>query len=69
MEVLSDLNNLQLKIQMTIPNVPHDFENRFKATSGHLLMVWAILAGIHSGIFTDWKYPAAQSVERYQGVI
>lgn len=30
---IADLNNLQLKIQMTIPNVPHDFENRFKATS------------------------------------
>ena len=42
---IADLNNLQLKIQMTVPNVPHDFENRFEATSGHLLMVWAILAG------------------------
>ena len=29
---IANLNDLQLKIQMTVPNVPHDFENRFEAT-------------------------------------
>ncbi len=42
---IANLNDLQLKIQMTVPNVPHDFENRFEATSGHLFMVWAVLFG------------------------
>ena len=42
---IANLNDLQLKIQMTVPNVPHDFENRFEATSGHLLMVWAVMFG------------------------
>lgn len=39
----SGLNDLQLKIQMTVPTVPHDFETRFEAASEHLLMVWGIL--------------------------
>ncbi len=37
------LNDLQLKIQMTVPSVPHDFESRFEATSEHLTTVWIIL--------------------------
>lgn len=37
------LNDLQLKIQMTVPSVPHEFESGFEATSEHLFMVWLIL--------------------------
>lgn len=37
------LNDLQLKIQMTVPSVPHDFEARFEATDSHLLIVWGVL--------------------------
>lgn len=37
------LNDLQLKIQMTVPTVPHEFENQFEAASSHLLTVWGIL--------------------------
>lgn len=37
------LNDLQLKIQMTVPSVPHDFESRFESTSEHLITVWLIL--------------------------
>lgn len=40
---IARLNDLQLKIQMEVPTVPHDFEERFDATSEHLLHVWAIL--------------------------
>lgn len=39
----ANLNDMQLKIQMTVPTVPHDFESRFEAASDHLLMVWLIL--------------------------
>lgn len=37
------LNDLQLKIQMTVPTVPHEFEERFESTPEHLLIVWLIL--------------------------
>lgn len=40
---IARLNDLQLKIQMEVPTVPHEFEDRFDATSEHLLKVWAIL--------------------------
>lgn len=40
---ISRLNDLQLKIQMSVPNVPHDFEQQFESTQNHLLMVWGIL--------------------------
>ena len=40
---IARLNDLQLKIQMEVPTVPHEFEDRFDATSEHLLHVWAIL--------------------------
>jgi len=40
---ISRLNDLQLKIQMSVPTVPHDFEERFEATSEHLCWVWGIL--------------------------
>lgn len=42
---ISRLNDLQLRIQMTIPTVPHDFEERFDATAAHLTHVWGILVG------------------------
>lgn len=47
---IARLNDLQLKIQMEVPSVPHDFESRFDATPEHLLQVWAILV-IFSLIF------------------
>lgn len=37
------LNEMQLKIQLTVPNVPHEAEDMFNATSEHLLIVWGIL--------------------------
>lgn len=37
------LNDLQLKIQMTVPSVPHDFETRFESTAEHLTSVWGVL--------------------------
>ncbi len=40
---ISDLNSLPLRIQETVPSVPHDVEKIFEATSGHLLTVWGIL--------------------------
>lgn len=40
---IARLNDLQLKIQMEVPSVPHEFETRFDATPEHLLQVWAIL--------------------------
>lgn len=36
-------NDLQLKIQMTVPSVPHEFEEQFEATAGHLSFVWIVL--------------------------
>lgn len=39
------LNDLPLKIQMTVPTVPHDFEARFESTPEHLLTVWLVLLG------------------------
>lgn len=47
---IARLNDLQLKIQMEVPSVPHDFESRFDATPEHLLQVWTILV-IFSLIF------------------
>ena len=40
---ISDLNSLPLRIQETVPSVPHEVEKIFEATSGHLLTVWGIL--------------------------
>lgn len=39
------LNDLVLRIQMTVPSVPHDFEKGFESSTSHLLVVWGILAG------------------------
>lgn len=39
----SNLNNMQLKIQATVPTVPHEFESQFESVSGHMLTVWMIL--------------------------
>ena len=38
----SDLNNLQLKIQMEIPTIGHEAEDMFDHTTVHLYQVWGI---------------------------
>lgn len=38
----SDLNNLQLKIQMEIPTIGHEAEDMFNHTADHLYQVWGI---------------------------
>lgn len=40
----SNLNDMPLRIQATVPAVPHEAEDMFLSTPGHLLLVWAILA-------------------------
>ncbi|MDE6312481.1 MAG: ABC transporter permease [Lachnospiraceae bacterium] len=40
---IARLNDLQLKIQLEVPSVPHEFEGQFEATKEHLLQVWGIL--------------------------
>ena len=42
---ISELNNLPLKIQETIPTVPHEAEDMFLHTQGHLISVWCVLVG------------------------
>lgn len=39
----SNLNSMKLKIQLTVPNVPHEIENMFKYSAKHLYNVWGIL--------------------------
>lgn len=46
---ISNLNELPLKIQMTIPTVPHEAEDMFLHTAGHLAQVWIILASFSLG--------------------
>lgn len=40
---ISDLNELPLRIQMTIPTVPHEAEDMFLRSAEHLAQVWIIL--------------------------
>lgn len=40
---ISDLNELPLRIQETVPTVPHEAEEMFEHSDGHLLLVWGIL--------------------------
>lgn len=40
---ISDLNQMMLKIQMTVPEVPHEAEEMFLHTAQHLRQVWGIL--------------------------
>lgn len=40
---ISRLNDISLKIQETVPTIPHEFEAKFEATGSHLLMTWGIL--------------------------
>lgn len=40
---ISRLNDIQLKIQATVPTIPHEFENKFRTTGNHLLMTWGKL--------------------------
>lgn len=46
---ISDLNELPLKIQMTVPTVPHEAEDMFLRSAGHLALVWTILTGFSAG--------------------
>lgn len=46
---ISDLNELPLKIQMTVPAVPHEADDMFLRTAGHLLLVWAVLLAFSIG--------------------
>jgi hypothetical protein len=39
----SDLNSLQLKIQMQVPSVEHEAENMFEHSITHICIVWMIL--------------------------
>lgn len=39
----SNLNDMQLKIQLTVPTVPHEAEDMFLYTKEHLCEVWGIL--------------------------
>lgn len=39
----SDLNHMMLKIQLTVPSVPHEAEDMFLYTAQHLWQVWTIL--------------------------
>lgn len=43
---ISGLNDMTLKIQEQIPTAAHEFQKAFEATSGHLFLVWGVLAGI-----------------------
>lgn len=40
----SNLNDLPLRIQTTVPSVPHEAEEMFLYADGHLLEVWGVLA-------------------------
>lgn len=39
---ISDVNNMQLRIQLTVPTVPHEAEKMFNANSEHLLTIWIV---------------------------
>lgn len=43
---ISDLNSLTMKMQEELPGIEHEFQEMFEATQKHLLINWAILAGI-----------------------
>jgi hypothetical protein len=40
---ISDLNELPLKIQATVPTVPHEAQDMFEHSDDHLLLVWGIM--------------------------
>lgn len=40
---ISRLNEINLKIQETVPSVPHEFEDKFYSSGEHLLLTWIIL--------------------------
>lgn len=46
---ICDLNQLPLKIQLTISTVPHEAEDMFLRTLPHLSQVWIILLGFSIG--------------------
>ena len=45
----SNLNKLPLRIQETVPGVPHEAEAMFEHTAEHLLQGWLVLAGFALG--------------------
>lgn len=46
---ICNLNQLPLKIQLTVPNVPHEAEDMFLRTAQHLSQVWIVLIGFSVG--------------------
>ena len=59
---IARLNDLQLKIQKTVPNVPHEPEKIYDATAEHLLRMWAYL-GIFVVIETIIAYFFIRSIK------
>ena len=40
-----DLNSMTLELQTQVPSFPHEHEEIFNHTAGHLWTTWGILAG------------------------
>jgi hypothetical protein len=40
---ISNLNDLPLRLQAEFPMIPHEADDAFLSTTGHLLMVWLVL--------------------------
>lgn len=60
---IARLNDLQLKIQKTVPNVPHEPEKIYDATAEHLLRMWAYL-GIFVIIETIIAYFSIRNISK-----
>lgn len=60
---IARLNDLQLKIQKTVPNVPHEPEKIYDATAEHLLRMWAYL-GIFVIIETLIAYFSIRNISK-----
>lgn len=60
---IARLNDLQLKIQKTVPNVPHEPEKIYDATAEHLLRMWAYF-GIFVIIETIIAYFSIRNISK-----
>ena len=40
---ISNRNDLPLRLQAEFPMIPHEADDAFLSTTGHLLMVWLVL--------------------------
>ena len=60
---IARLNDLQLKIQKTVPNVPHEPEKIYDATAEHLLRMWSYL-GIFVIVETIIAYFFIRSISK-----